>query len=220
MDRAQRSRGLFAAAVCPLLMLFACATDTAAPSSSDARTGMVSMRGKPLTLEGSAVNVGDAAPDFRAIANDMSEARLSDFRGRTVILATVPSLDTGTCDRETRTFNERASALGEDTVIITVSRDLPFAQKRWCAAAGVERVITLSDYRFREVGELYGLAIRENGLLARAVLVIDPEGVIRYQQIVPNVGDEPDYAAALAAAETAAPRRQRANIPVWKRASS
>jgi thiol peroxidase len=120
-----------------------------------------------------------------------------------VILSTVPSLDTPVCDKETRQFNERASALGEGAVVLTVSMDLPFAQKRWCGAAGVDRVVTLSDSKLREVGSRYGLRIRENGLLARAVTVIDAKGIVRYQQIVPDVTLEPDYDAAIAAAKAA-----------------
>ncbi|MBY0307128.1 MAG: thiol peroxidase [Phycisphaerales bacterium] len=162
------------------------------------------MRGKPVTLEGQAVAVGRPAPDFTAVANDLSEKKLSDWRGRTVILSTVPSLDTAVCDKETRTFNQRAAGLGDGVVVLTVSMDLPFAQKRWCGAAGIDRVVTLSDFKRREVGERYGLRMAENGLLARAVTVIDPRGVVRYQQIVGEVASEPDYDAAVEAARAAA----------------
>jgi thiol peroxidase len=134
----------------------------------------------------------------------MGEKRLSDWRGKVVILSTVPSLETAVCDRETREFNERASALGDGCVVLTVSMDLPFAQKRWCGAAGVERVITLSDSKRREVGDRYGVRIRENGLLARTVTVIDAGGVVRYQEIVPEVASEPNYDAAIEAAKSAA----------------
>lgn len=169
------------------------------------RVGVVTMRGKPLTLLGAvgAVKVGAPAPEFTAVANDMSEKKLSDWKGKVVILSTVPSLDTPVCDKETRRFNERASELGDGFVVLTVSMDLPFAQKRWCGAAGVERVVTLSDSKRREVGTGYGLQIVENGLLARAVTVIDAKGVVRYQQIVPDVTQEPDYDAAIAAAKNA-----------------
>ncbi|MCC6971305.1 MAG: thiol peroxidase [Phycisphaerales bacterium] len=164
------------------------------------------MKGKPVTLEGAAraPAVGDDAPDFAAVATDLSEKHLSDFRGKVVILSTVPSLDTPVCDAETRAFNERASALGDKFVVLTVSMDLPFAQKRWCAAAGIDRVITLSDSKLRQVGDRYTLRIREHGLLARAVTVIDPRGIIRYQQIVPEIATEPNYDAAISAATGAA----------------
>lgn len=169
------------------------------------RTGLVTLRGNPVTLEGTShgIEVGDPAPDFTAVAHDMSEQSLSDYQGKTVILSTIPSVDTPVCDRETRTFNEHAAALGENIVILTVSMDLPFAQKRWCAAAGIDRVVTLSDSKLRHVGDRYGLRIRENGLLARSVTVIDPEGVVRHHEIVREVGQEPDYDAAIAAAKAA-----------------
>lgn len=174
------------------------------PANHSGRTGIVTMRGSPLTLEGAGVRVGAQAPDFQAIATDMSAKRLSDYRGQVVILSTVPSLDTAVCDHETRTFNEKAAALPSRVVVLTVSMDLPFAQKRWCGAHGIESVVTLSDFKTREVGDRYGLRLRESGLLTRAVLVIDGEGVIRYQEIVSDVSKEPDYDAALNAARSAA----------------
>jgi len=159
------------------------------------------MRGKPLTLVGTPVRVGDAAPDVRLVANDMSDKRLSDYRGKVVILSTVPSLDTSVCDKETRTFNEKAAELPGDVVVLTVSMDLPFAQRRWCGAAGIERVVTLSDFKYREAGDRLGLRIQENQLLTRAVMVIDQRGVIRFLEIVPDVSGEPDYDAVLNAAK-------------------
>jgi len=147
------------------------------------------------------VRVGDAAPDVRLVANDMSDKRLSDYRGKVVILSTVPSLDTSVCDKETRTFNEKAAELPGDVVVLTVSMDLPFAQRRWCGAAGIERVVTLSDFKYREAGDRLGLRIQENQLLTRAVMVIDQRGVIRFLEIVPDVSGEPDYDAVLNAAK-------------------
>lgn len=186
------------AATLAALLLGACA---ATPhDDSTTRTGLVSLKGKPLTLEGAGVKVGDTAPDATAVANDMSDRRISEYRGKTVILSTVPSLETAVCDKETRTFNERASAMGPNVVVITVSMDLPMTQKKWCGAAGIDRVVTLSDYKYRQVGSAYGLRIQQTGLLARAVTVIGPDGVVRYQQIVPELASEPDYDAAVAAA--------------------
>lgn len=182
-----------------LILLASCARNPVT------RTGVVTARGNPVTLEGTSrgVGIGEHAPDFTAVANDMTEASLSDYRGKTVILSTVPSLDTGVCDKETREFNTRALGLSEGIVVLTVSMDLPMAQKRWCGAAGVDRVVTLSDSKRREVGDRYALRIRESGLLARSVTVIDPVGVVRYQQIVPEVTTEPDYDAAINAAVNA-----------------
>ena len=190
---------LLASLVGLALLMFGCQATSQAESETT-RSGLVTMRGKPLTLEGEGVRVGQPAPDFVVIANDMSEKRLADYRGKTVILATVPSLDTSVCSTETRTFNERAAGLGDDVVVLTISMDLPMAQARWCGAHGIDNVQTLSDYRHWSFSRAFGLRMRENGLLARAVYVIDPEGVIRYEEIVPDLGAEPAYDAVLAAA--------------------
>jgi thiol peroxidase len=119
-----------------------------------------------------------------------------------VILSTVPSLDTPVCDIETRKFNERAAEI-PGAAIVTVSMDLPFAQKRWCGAHGIDKVVTVSDYKYRDVGEKFGVRMKETALLARAIFVIDPQGTITYQQIVPEIAQEPDYDAAIAAAQAA-----------------
>jgi len=163
------------------------------------RTGVVTLGGSPVTLVGSELKPGDRAPDFRAVDNDMKDVSLADFVGNTLVLSTVHSLDTGVCDVETRRFNTEAAALGDDVRVVTVSMDLPFAQKRWCAAAGVDRVTTVSDYREASFGKAYGVLIKENRLLARTVFVVDREGVVRYIQVVKDVTNEPDYAAVLAA---------------------
>ncbi|RPH51854.1 MAG: thiol peroxidase [Desulfobacteraceae bacterium] len=161
------------------------------------RTGLVTMRGNPMTLAGRALKVGDKAPDFEATGNDMKPVKFSSFSGRVCVISSVPSLDTPVCDMETRRFNKEAAGLGSDVVILTISMDLPFAQKRWCGAAGVDRVITLSDYKTADFGMAYGVLIKEIKLLARAVFVADKKGVIRYIQIVKEVADEPDYSAIL-----------------------
>jgi thiol peroxidase len=163
------------------------------------RKGIVTMKGKPVTLIGPEVNVGQAVPDCELVANDLSPVKLSSFRGKVCVIASVPSLDTSVCDKETRRFNEEAQQLGDDVVVLTVSMDLPFAQKRWCGAAGVENVRTLSDHREASFGKAYGVLIKELRLLARAVFVVDKEGVIRYIQTVKEVSNEPDYEAALKA---------------------
>ncbi|NLH16337.1 MAG: thiol peroxidase [Phycisphaerae bacterium] len=163
------------------------------------RKGAITFKGGPLTLLGPAPVIGTAAPDFSVLANDLSPVTLSSFKGKVVILASVPSLDTPVCDVETRRFNEEAGKL-PGVKVLTLSMDLPFAQKRWCGAAGVTNVQTLSDHRDAEFGQAYGLLIKELRLLARAVIVIDKKGIIRYIQVVPEVTQEPDYAAALDAA--------------------
>jgi len=165
------------------------------------RSGKITFKGGPLTLVGDELKVGDKAPDFELLANDLSAVELSSFSGNVCILSCVPSLDTPVCDTQTRKFNEAAVGLDDSVVVLTVSMDLPFAQARWCGAAGVERVQTLSDHRDGAFGEAYGLLIKELRLLTRAVLVVDKDGVVQYAQIVPEVTDEPDYEAALNAAK-------------------
>ena len=159
----------------------------------------VTFKGNPMTLVGDQVNVGDKAPDVSLVGTDLGEKKISDFAGKTVILSAVPSLDTPVCDAQSRRFNEEAGKLGDNVVVLTVSLDLPFAQKRWCGAAGADHVLTLSDYRDRSFAQSYGMLIKELGLLCRAVLIIDPQGVVRYKQLVPEVAEEPDYNAVLEA---------------------
>ena len=163
------------------------------------RAGIVSIRGNPLTLVGNEVKVGDEAPDFVALANDLSPVSFSSFRGKLCILSSVPSLDTPVCNAQTRRLNQEAERLGPDVAILTISMDLPFAQKRWADAAGMNRVQTLSDHRDASFGTSYGLLVKELRLLARAVLVVDRDGAIRYVQLVREITDEPDYEAVLSA---------------------
>jgi thiol peroxidase len=133
------------------------------------------------------------------VDNELNAVKLSDYRGKVVVISSVPSLDTPVCDMQTRRFNAEATKLGDAVAILTISMDLPFAQSRWCGAAGVEQVITLSDHRDAAFGEAYGLLIKELRLLGRAVMVLDREGVVRYYQLVKEVSEEPDYDAALEA---------------------
>ena len=164
------------------------------------RAGAVTFQGSPLTLVGPAPKPGDPAPDCALLGNELNEVKLSDFAGKVRLIASAPSLDTPVCDTETRRFNELAADLGPNVVVLTVSMDLPFAQKRWCGAAGVERVRTLSDHRKADFGEKYGVLIKELRLLARAVFVVDRDGIVRYVEIVDDLTHEPDYDAALDAA--------------------
>jgi len=161
------------------------------------RTGLVTMRGNPVTLAGTPLKIGDKAPDFEVTGNDMKPVKFSSFSGRVCIISAVPSLDTPVCDMETRRFNKEAAGLGPDVVILTVSMDLPFAQKRWCGAAGVDKVITLSDYKTAGFGTAFGVLMKESRLLARAVFVVDKKGVIRHIEIVKEIGEEPNYSAIL-----------------------
>jgi len=159
----------------------------------------IKFQGNPLTLVGSRPSVGELAPDFEALANDMLPLRLSELRGKVLIICSVGSLDTSVCDTEVRKFNEQVTSLGDDVAVLVISMDLPFAQKRWCGAAGVKNVQTLSDHNKAQFGNAYGVLIKELRLLARAVFVVDKKGVIRYIEIVDELTNEPDYKAALKA---------------------
>lgn len=163
------------------------------------RKDTITMKGRPLTLQGTEVKVGEQAPDFEVLANDLSAVKLSSYRGKVCVISSVPSLDTSVCDIMTRRFNQEAVNLGGDMVVLTISMDLPFAQKRWCGATDVKNVQTLSDHRDASFGTAFGVLIKELRLLARAVFVVDKEGVVRYVQIVSELTNEPDYEAVLQA---------------------
>lgn len=163
------------------------------------RKNVITFRGNPMTLTGNPVKTGDKAPNFKLVGNDLSEVTLDKYKGKTVLLSVVPSLDTGVCDAQAKRFNEEAIKLGDSVQILVISEDLPFAQKRWCGAADATAVRTLSDYKDRDFAQNYGLYIKELGLLTRAVLVIGKDGVVKYSEIVPEVTQHPNYDAALAA---------------------
>ncbi len=168
------------------------------------RFGLIKVGGQDATVIGPDLRVGEMAPDFTVHANDWSLRQgLADTKGRIRIVAAVPSLDTEVCDRETRRFNQEAAALSKDIVIEVISMDLPYAQKRWCGAAGVEQVMTLSDHMSADFGEKYGVLIKERRILRRAVFVIDRAGKITYVAYMPQLGQEPDYPAVLEAARKA-----------------
>jgi thiol peroxidase len=166
------------------------------------RANLITFKGSPLTLVGKAVNVGQKAPDVTLTDTSMSPVKISSYAGKVVVLSCVPSLDTGVCDTQTRKFNEKAAGLSKEVEILTISMDLPFGQKRWCGAAGVDRVKTLSDYKGATFAEAYGLLIKEWHLIARAVIVLDKQQVVRYIQIVPEISTEPDYDAVLKAVKS------------------
>jgi thiol peroxidase len=163
----------------------------------------VTLKGSPLTLGGTMPQPGSAAPAFHLVKQDLSAVSNSDLKGKTVVLLTVPSLDTPVCQAETRKFNERAAALPNATVVVA-SADLPFAIKRFCAAEGISNVHGASDLRDREFGRRWGVAIQDGplaGVLARAAFVIGPDGNVKYSELVPEIAQEPNYDAVLAAAK-------------------
>jgi thiol peroxidase len=157
------------------------------------RKNVVTFKGNPLTLLGEEVKVGMRAPDFEVLANDLSPVRLGNFDKKIKVISVVPSLDTPICDAQTRKFNEAAAGLSTDTVILTISMDLPFAQARWCGAAGIKNVVTLSDHKTGSFGVNYGTLISELRLLSRAIFIIDKDNVVRYVEYVPEVASHPDY---------------------------
>ncbi len=161
------------------------------------RQGIVTIHGNPLTLVGDDVKVGTPAPDAELLDNGLNPVKLSSYRGKILVVVSVPSLDTPVCDIETRRFNDEAANLGADIQLITVSMDLPFAQKRWCGAAGVTNLQTLSDHRQADFGTTYGVLIKELRLLARAIFILDREGTVQYVQLVPEVTNEPNYEEVL-----------------------
>jgi thioredoxin-dependent peroxiredoxin len=161
------------------------------------RKGIITAGGKGVTLLGNPIKVGDIAPDAIVVDNDMQTVHLDEFHGKVLVLASVPSLDTEVCNLETRHFNSEAAKLSPDVQILTISMDLPFAQKRWCGTAGVERVKTLSDHREASFGHAYGVLIKESRLLARTVFVVDKDSIVRYVQMVPELGQEPQYEPVL-----------------------
>lgn len=168
------------------------------------RAAAVYLGERPLTVLGKKLEVGDAAPDFRLTANNWQPVTLADSAGKVRLISVVPSLDTRVCDMQTRKFNEAAADLGENVVVLTVSADLPYAQRRWCGAAGIERVQTLSDHYDMNFGNAYGTHIKDMRLEQRSVFVVDGNDRVVYAEYVPVFGDEPDYEAVLAAVREAA----------------
>ena len=162
-------------------------------------TGVVTFAGNPIALLGKEVKVGDKAPAFTLLDNGLGEKTLADYAGKVKVISVVPSLDTGVCDAQTRWFNQNVSKLGENVVVLTVSVDLPFAQKRWCGAAGIDQVETLSDHRDLSFGENYGFILEGLRLLSRGIVVIDKDDVIRYVEYVPEVTSAVNFDAAEAA---------------------
>lgn len=168
------------------------------------RRGILKIGDQDVTIIGEDIQVGQVAPDFVVQAQDWSLVRgLADTQGKVRILAAVPSLDTAVCDRETRRFNQEAASLDKDIVIEVISTDLPFAQKRWCGAAGVDQVMVLSDHLYVEFGQKYGCLIKERRILRRAVFVVNRQGIVTYVAYMPALGVEPNYDEVLQAAQEA-----------------
>jgi thiol peroxidase len=166
------------------------------------RTGTVTMRGKTLTLTGRGLSVGDVAPDVTLLDQEVNEVRLSKYQDKIKVISVTPSLDTPVCDLQLRRFNSEAVSLPADVVVLNISMDLPFAIARFCTAAGIDRVKTLSDHRDASFGNAFGVLIKELRLLARSVFILDKDNTVRYIEIVPELSVHPDYEKALGALKT------------------
>lgn len=163
------------------------------------RHGAVTFLGNPLTLVGNPLKPGDQAPDATLIKRDLTPANLKDYLGKVLLISVVLSLDTGVCSAQTKRFSEEASQLPESVRVLTISMDLPFAQKRFCGAENIDKIEVLSDYRDASFGQAYGTLVKELRLNSRAVFVVDPQGVIRYVEYVPEITNHPNYDSALQA---------------------
>jgi thiol peroxidase len=172
------------------------------------RTGIVSFKGNPMTLLGPELKVGDQAPGFQVVNAELAPVSLADFAGKTKIICCVPSLDTPVCDAEARRFNQEAAKLPDSVAVLFISLDLPFAQKNWCAGAGIDRIKVLSDYQERSFGQAYGVLIKELKLLSRSIFIVDSEDKLSYVKHIPEITEEPDYAAVLAVVKTEIPTKE------------
>ncbi|RAP75547.1 thiol peroxidase [Paenibacillus montanisoli] len=161
------------------------------------RNGVATLKGNPLTLIGPELKVGDKAPDFQLNKSLVEVVSLKDFAGKVKLVSVVPSIDTGVCDAQTRRFNEEAATFGDNVVVLTVSVDLPFAQARWCGAAGVDKVVMLSDYKNNNFGEAYGVLIKDLNLDMRSIFVIDSNDTIQYVEVLGEMTEHPNYENAL-----------------------
>jgi thiol peroxidase len=170
---------------------------------AEERTGVVTLKGNPMTLIGPEVKVGDKAPDFSSLEALGSPVGLGDLEGKVKVFNVVVSVDTPVCDVQTKRFNQEAAELGDDVEILTLSMDLPFALSRYCGAAGIDKVRTLSDYKDASFGEAYGVLIKEHRLLARAIFVVDKDDNVVYAEYVPEIATEPDYEPAINAVKEA-----------------
>ncbi|URQ89149.1 thiol peroxidase [Pseudoalteromonas sp. SCSIO 43101] len=168
-------------------------------SENSLDAGKVSAQSKPVTLLGQGVEVGQKAPNFKVVDGSFTPVTLDNYHGQAVLLSVVPSLDTGVCSIQTKHFNEKVATEYPSVAMLTLSADLPFAQKRFCKAENIDKVVTLSDSVWRDFGKNYGLIIKDMGLLTRAVFVLDKEHNIVYKQLVDNLSKEPDYDGAIAA---------------------
>ena len=168
-------------------------------------TNLVTANNKFITLLGTQVDVGQKAPDFKVVNGNFAPVSLSEFSGKNVLISVVPSLDTGVCSVQTKRFNDEVTNLPQDIVMLTISNDLPFAQKRFCKIENIDKLVVLSDSVWRDFGRSYGLLIKDMGLLTRAIFIIDSSGMIAYKEIVADISKHPDYELALSTMKALSP---------------
>ncbi|KID58607.1 redoxin [Pseudoalteromonas luteoviolacea] len=184
------------------LFAFSCFSVSATLDENQLDKGKVTAGGKPVTLLGSGVAIGDQAPNFKVVNGDFTPVSLSEFEGKAVLISVVPSLDTGICSLQTKYFNEKVASEYPNIAMLTISTDLPFAQKRFCKQEGVDKVQTLSDAVWRNFGEQYGLLIKDMGLLSRAVFILDKNHKVKYKQLISNLASEPNYDEVISTLKT------------------
>ncbi|MCF6442535.1 thiol peroxidase [Pseudoalteromonas luteoviolacea] len=175
------------------IFALSCFSASASLGENQLDKGKVTAGGKPVTLLGSGVATGDQAPNFKVVNADFTPVTLSQFEGQAVLISVVPSLDTGICSLQTKYFNEKVASNYPNIAMLTISTDLPFAQKRFCKQENVDKVQTLSDAVWRNFGEQYGLLIKDMGLLSRAVFILDKDHKVKYKQLISNLASEPNY---------------------------
>ncbi|MDX2370102.1 MAG: thiol peroxidase [Colwellia sp.] len=166
---------------------------------------LVKANDKYVTLLGTQINIGDKAPNFKVVDKNFAPIQLTDFKETALLISVVPSLDTGVCSLQTKRFNEEAAKLPKNITVLTISNDLPFAQKRFCKVENVDQIKVLSDSVWHNFGENYGLIIKNMGLLTRAIFVIDSQGIVKYKELVANISQHPNYESALRAVKDIAP---------------
>ena len=199
------SKLLFALFFTSLTSLFHVQANTYQQNQLIETQNLVKANDKYITLLGTQVNIGEQAPDFKVVDKNFTPVQLSDYIGQTLLISVVPSLDTGVCSIQTKRFNEVSAKLAKNITLITISNDLPFAQKRFCKVENIEQVKVLSDSVWRDFGSKYGLIIKDMGLLTRAVFIIDEKGRIKYKELVANISKHPDYTKAINAVKDIAP---------------
>ncbi|WP_425451840.1 thiol peroxidase [Candidatus Colwellia aromaticivorans] len=189
----------------PNVLMFNAHAKPVSQSTLTQTQDLVKANDKYVTLLGTQINIGDEAPNFKVVDKNFTPVHLSDFKEQTLLISVVPSLDTGVCSLQTKRFNEEAAKLPKNITILTISNDLPFAQKHFCKVENVDLVKVLSDSVWRNFGESYGLIIKDMGLLTRAIFIIDSQGIVKYKELVANISQHPNYENALTAVKDIAP---------------